>query len=95
MLKPTKELTLEETQTFIKRDSQWLCDLQLQFGAILFRGFPAKSASDFNDFVNAFGFEHLPYIGGAAVRNQVVGNVFTTNESPPDQVIGRRRTKQK
>ena len=28
-----------------------------------------------------------PYVGGAAVRHVVVGDVFTSNESPPDQSI--------
>lgn len=56
-------------------------------GAVLFRGFPVTSASDFNDVVEAFGFEELPYVGGAAPRTNVVGRVFTANESPPDQKI--------
>lgn len=46
-----------------------------------------KTASDFNEFVEAFGFEELPYVGGAAPRTNIVGRVFTANESPPDQKI--------
>nr|XP_043614266.1 clavaminate synthase-like protein At3g21360 [Erigeron canadensis] len=57
-------------------------------GAILFRGFTSvSSASDFNDVVEAFGYDELPYVGGAAPRTNVVGRVFTSNESPPDQKI--------
>lgn len=56
-------------------------------GAVLFRGFPVNSASDFNDVVEASGFEEFPYVGGAAPRTNVVGRVFTANESPPDQKI--------
>jgi hypothetical protein len=37
----------------------------LVHGAILFRGFPVKSAKDFNDFALAFGWEDLPYIGSS------------------------------
>ncbi|PWA40927.1 hypothetical protein CTI12_AA558300 [Artemisia annua] len=71
----------------IKASKSWL-ELQLhQSGAILFRGFPLVSASDFNDFVEAFGFEPLPYVGGAAIRTHVIGHVFTANESPLDQKI--------
>ena len=33
------------------------------------------------------GYEELPYVGGAAPRTNVVGRVFTANESPPDQKI--------
>ena len=35
----------------------------------------------------ATGVAPKPYVGGAAVRHVVVGDVFTSNESPPDQSI--------
>ncbi|KAF9613599.1 hypothetical protein IFM89_009269 [Coptis chinensis] len=44
-------------------------------------------SSDFNQVVEAFGYEELPYVGGAAPRTNVIGRVFTANESPPDQII--------
>ncbi|RLN24312.1 clavaminate synthase-like protein [Panicum miliaceum] len=56
-------------------------------GALLLRGFPARTAVDFDRAVDAFGYEELPYVGGAAPRTNVVGRVFTANESPPDQKI--------
>ncbi|KAI4965069.1 hypothetical protein ZWY2020_057561 [Hordeum vulgare] len=56
-------------------------------GAVLLRGFPARTAADFDAAVEAFGYEELPYVGGAAPRTNVVGRVFTANESPPDQKI--------
>ncbi|PKA64484.1 Clavaminate synthase-like protein [Apostasia shenzhenica] len=56
-------------------------------GALLLRGYPVRSAADFNAAVEAFGYEELPYVGGAAPRTNVVGRVFTANESPPDQKI--------
>ena len=56
-------------------------------GALLLRGFPARTAADFDRAVDAFGYEELPYVGGAAPRTNVVGRVFTANESPPDQKI--------
>ncbi|GMH22154.1 hypothetical protein Nepgr_023997 [Nepenthes gracilis] len=71
----------------IKAHKPWILSRLHEAGAILFRGFPIESASDFNDVVEAFGFEELPYVGGAAPRNKVVGRVFTSNESPPDQKI--------
>ncbi|XP_065869419.1 clavaminate synthase-like protein At3g21360 [Euphorbia lathyris] len=71
----------------IKTEKPFLESLLHKTGAILFRGFPITTASDFNDVVEAFGFEELPYIGGAAPRSNVVGRVFTANESPPDQKI--------
>ncbi|KAH1055105.1 hypothetical protein J1N35_033170 [Gossypium stocksii] len=71
----------------IKSHKLFLDSLLLKSGALLFRGFPVKTAKDFNDVVEAFGFEELPYVGGAAPRTNVVGRVFTANESPPDQKI--------
>ncbi|CAD6246669.1 unnamed protein product [Miscanthus lutarioriparius] len=48
--------------------------------------FPARTAADFDRAVDAFGYEELPYVV-AAPRTNVVGRVFTANESPPDQSI--------
>ncbi|KAH6758848.1 2-oxoglutarate and oxygenase superfamily protein [Perilla frutescens var. frutescens] len=72
----------------VKEQKPLLNSLLHKHGAILFRGFDSlATASDFNDLVEAFGYEELPYVGGAAPRTSVVGRVFTANESPPDQKI--------
>ncbi|CAN1138845.1 Clavaminate synthase-like protein At3g21360 [Linum perenne] len=71
----------------VKSEKPFLESLLLKSGVILFRGFPLTAASHFNDFVESFGFQELPYVGGAAPRTNVVGRVFTANESPPDQKI--------
>jgi len=71
----------------IRRNRDWVESLLHSSGAVLFRGFPIHSAQDFNEFVVAFGYEELPYVGGAAPRTNVLGRVFTANESPPDQPI--------
>jgi alpha-ketoglutarate-dependent taurine dioxygenase len=57
-----------------------------QNGAILFRKFPFEPA-DFDLFAKTFGWEEFPYVGGLATRKQIVGNVYTTNEAPPDRPI--------
>ncbi|EEF46381.1 clavaminate synthase-like protein At3g21360 [Ricinus communis] len=79
--------TLSSLTDSIKSGKPYLTSLLHKSGAILFRGFSVNTASDFNDVVEAFGFDELPYIGGAAPRTNVVGRVFTANESPPDQKI--------
>lgn len=71
----------------ISSQKPWLESILHESGAILLRGFPIHTASDFNDVVESFGFDELPYVGGAAPRTNVVGRVFTANESPPDQKI--------
>ena len=79
--------TMSDTLAFLTQNRDEILAKLLQHGSILFRGFPVADAKDFNDFVLAFGWQELPYIGGAAVRNNVCGVVFTSNESPPDQPI--------
>lgn len=72
----------------VRTQKPFLDSLLLKAGSVLFRGFDdVKTAKDFNDVVEAFDYEELPYVGGAAPRTNVVGRVFTANESPPDQKI--------
>ncbi|CAM8949940.1 unnamed protein product [Rhodiola kirilowii] len=70
----------------IRAHKPWLASLLHDSGALLFRGFPLRTASDFNVFVESFGLDDLPYVG-AAPRTNVVGRVFTANESPLDRKI--------
>lgn len=58
-----------------------------KYGALLLRGFPTPTAESFDKVVKTFGWNAFPYVGGAAPRTLVYGDVFTTNESPPDQLI--------
>ncbi|XP_077217807.1 2-oxoglutarate (2OG) and Fe(II)-dependent oxygenase superfamily protein [Tasmannia lanceolata] len=81
------EFNFSRFKVGIKEQKPWLENLLLSRGAIILRGFPLKNASDFNGVVEAFGYEELPYVGGAAPRTNVFGRVFTANESPPDQKI--------
>lgn len=81
------EVSKADTLKFVDDFKEELQDLMIKYGAILFRGFPLGEAKDFDDFAGAFLLEDIPYIGGAAPRNLVVGNVYTTNESPPENII--------
>ncbi|KAK3219997.1 hypothetical protein Dsin_013967 [Dipteronia sinensis] len=72
----------------IKTQKPFLDSLLHKTGAVIFRGFDVKTPEDFNDVVEAFGYEELSYVGGTAPRSKVVGRVFTANELPPDQHIG-------
>ncbi|XP_054784234.1 clavaminate synthase-like protein At3g21360 [Prosopis cineraria] len=84
---PTTSSSLSLLTQSIQIHKQFLESLLLESGAVVLRGFRLTTASDFNDVVEAFGYEELPYVGGAAPRTNVVGRVFTANESPPDQKI--------
>jgi alpha-ketoglutarate-dependent taurine dioxygenase len=82
-----KLINRDDVVEAIKAQKPWLESLLHNSGAVLFRGFPIATASEFNDVVEGFGFEELPYVGGAAPRTNIVGRVFTANEAPPDQKI--------
>lgn len=90
ILRPSDEKTFTDLPNTIK----WLEDnrdklkkILLKYGVIVFRDFPVKKAIDFDAFVKALDYRPFPYIGGAAPRTSVVGDVFTTNESPPDKLV--------
>ncbi|KAK1434162.1 hypothetical protein QVD17_11080 [Tagetes erecta] len=83
----TDVTTLSAFKDAIKANKPWLQSLLLKSGAILFRTFPVTSPSDFNDVIEAFGFPEFFYVGGRASRTQIVGRVYTANESPLDKEI--------
>ncbi|CAH1435075.1 unnamed protein product [Lactuca virosa] len=78
---------LHDFEEAIRTHKPWLESLLQKSGAILFRGFPVASPSDFNHVVEAFSYAEIPYLGGIAPRTKVVGRVYTANESPPHMGI--------
>ncbi|KAI3667001.1 hypothetical protein L6452_42043 [Arctium lappa] len=68
VLIPNPKSVHQNLKELIRDQKPWLESVLHKSCAILFRGFTSSvsSASDFNDVVEAFGFEELPYVGGAA-----------------------------
>ena len=74
---------------------QWVNDNEadlhkklIEHGAILFRNFPVKDANDFEEMLNQTRYKNMPYVGGAAPRNQVTeSRIITANESPATEKI--------
>lgn len=81
------ENSIEKCVEWVSQNREQLRQQLLDYGAILFRNFPTKTPEAFNSFVESFGFENFPYVGGAAPRKHIVGNVFSSNESPPQNLI--------
>ncbi|KAF2321436.1 hypothetical protein GH714_041030 [Hevea brasiliensis] len=54
--------------------------------AVLLRGFDVKKAENFNDIVEAFGWDDIRYIG-PALRTHVYKRVWTANEGPLSEFI--------
>ncbi|KAG9442573.1 hypothetical protein H6P81_018427 [Aristolochia fimbriata] len=63
-----------------------LASLLRDHGAILFRGFDVTGPAEFRRVVEAFGWDDMPYLGGAP-RVKVDERVFTANEAPLDHYI--------
>ena len=81
------QYSIKEWCAWVKNNTDFIRKNLLTHCAVLFRGFPIDTPDDFDDFVTAFGFPNFPYVGGAAPRTCVVGNVFTSNEAPPSELI--------
>ncbi|CAN1177299.1 Clavaminate synthase-like protein At3g21360 [Linum perenne] len=79
--------SIQQVIDAIQSQKPFIESLLRKTGAVLIRGLPLNTASDFNQVVEAFGFEELPYIGGAAPRNIVVGRVYTANDAPSQYKI--------
>ncbi len=88
VLSPETKPALDEFLSWLKENKTSVREQLLEYGAILFRGFPIDSPEAFAQVVDAGEFEPMPYLGGAAPRNGVVGKrVLTSNESPPSEPI--------
>ena len=80
---------LNEACARVAANASSLVERASAHGAILFRGFPLRTAEDFDRFVAAFGLENFPYSESLsnAVRVNRTPRVFTANEAPPSVAI--------
>lgn len=81
----TPSVSLGEIEQWLAQESNSLCYQARRHGALLFRGFPLRTAEDFDRFVEAFGLPAFTYEDSLsnAVRVQRTPRVFTANEAPP------------
>eukprot|EP01018_Ginkgo_biloba_P036469 Gb_16279 [translate_table: standard] len=86
LLSPSSIPSIPSFLTSIQNNIEWLNNQLDRVGALLFRGFPVKNASDFNAVIEAFGWEEQPYLG-AASRTRIQGRVYTANEAPLHETI--------
>ena len=73
--------------TWAQSNRQYIETQLLKHGAILFRNFNVKSASHFELFLDATCGEAIEYNERSSPRSQVSGNVYTSTDYPPDQII--------
>lgn len=89
-LSPNEQLAKSSAAalSWMKENGEKLRTVMLEHGGILLRGFPLSGAAQFEESIDAAGFEEMPYVGGAAPREVVTQRrVLTANESPPEQPI--------
>lgn len=90
-------VTAEESQTnfteadfyaWVSEHKEALHEKLITHGAVLLRGFPVRSAEAFEKLLDHTDYKNMPYIGGAAPRNQVTASrIVTANEAPASEKI--------
>ena len=80
--------TRDETLAWVRENREQLRAEMMTHGAVLLRGFCVENAHDFEAVLEAGAFTNMPYVGGAAPREQVTASrVLTANEAPPEEPI--------
>jgi hypothetical protein len=80
---------LDATCAWAASHAKRLCEEASRAGTVLFRGFPIRTAQDFDRFIAAFGLPNFAYEDSLsnAVRINRTPRVFTANEAPPEVQI--------
>jgi hypothetical protein len=81
----TPSVSLAAIEQWLAKESESLCRQAARHGALLFRGFPLRTAEEFDRFIVAFGLPAFTYEDSLsnAVRINRTPRVFTANEAPP------------
>ena len=84
---PGGEHSAAALTSWLREHAGWLPERLLEAGAVLFRGFGFKTATDFQAFTQARSQGLQAYVGGDSPRTKVMSGVYTSTEYPPDQPI--------
>jgi Taurine catabolism dioxygenase TauD, TfdA family len=84
-----RTVDLESSCAWVAARTEQLLGEASRHGAVFFRGFPLRTAQDFDRFVTAFGLPPFTYEDSLsyAVRVNRTPRVFTANEAPPSVQI--------
>lgn len=76
--------TLKQVHEWVAENKERLLEQLSRHGAILFRGLPVHSDSDFDAVIQSFGLQNFTYAESLsnAVRRNRTERVFTANEAP-------------
>ncbi|PIN00442.1 hypothetical protein CDL12_27054 [Handroanthus impetiginosus] len=70
----------------LRRHKEWFEEMIIKNSAVLLRGFDVKNAVEFNDIVEAFGWDDIRYVGPAP-RTHIHKRIWTANEGPLSEFI--------
>jgi alpha-ketoglutarate-dependent taurine dioxygenase len=78
------DATLDAATAWVAPAADSLCEAAARHGAVLFRGFPVRTAEDLDRFIEAFSLPNFRYEDSLsnAVRVVKTPRVFTANEAP-------------
>lgn len=68
----------------VRQNKPWVEAKLREAGALLFRGFKVPTATEFNDVLEALGYDNAPVNVSGAKRTHIVGRIFTSNDGPPE-----------
>ncbi|KAK6134019.1 hypothetical protein DH2020_032237 [Rehmannia glutinosa] len=68
------------------KNKEWFEEMIIKNSAVLLRGFDVKNAVEFNDIVEACGWDDIRYVGPAP-RTHIHKRIWTANEGPLSEFI--------
>ncbi|KAI3452979.1 hypothetical protein Pfo_009642 [Paulownia fortunei] len=77
---------VEQLLVALRENKEWFEQMIIKNSAVLLRGFDVKNAEDFNEVVEAFGWDDIRYVGPAP-RTHVFKRIWTANEGPLSEFI--------
>ena len=81
-------LTQTDFHSWVRDHKDHIHEQLIKHGAVLLRGFPVESAEAFEQLLDQTDYQNMPYIGGAAPRDQVTASrIVTANEAPASEKI--------
>ncbi|CBI27080.3 hypothetical protein VitviT2T_000224 [Vitis vinifera] len=83
---PNNSSDLDSLVSSLKKNKDWFEQMIIKNSAVLLRGYDVKNAEDFNQIVEAFGWDDIRYVGPAP-RTHVYKRIWTANEGPLEEFI--------
>ncbi|XP_051122399.1 clavaminate synthase-like protein At3g21360 [Andrographis paniculata] len=78
--------SVESLLEAIVKNKEWFEEMIIKNSAVLLRGFDVQNAVEFNDIVEACGWDDIRYVGPAP-RTHIHKRIWTANEGPLSEFI--------